>query len=159
MAFYNAMQLKSNGKWYPQAVQVDQPFTTKELADALAEISTVSYADVMAVLGNLPGVMGKMMAQGRSVRMEGLGTFRLTINAEKQGVDTADEVSDAQIKAVRIRFTPETRRPTKTGAVTRALVDDDLRWVRFDGQPVTDEDEEEPTDPSTPGSGDEDSFG
>lgn len=115
MAFFKAFQLDSNKKWYPKAVQVDQPFTTKELADALAEISTVSYADVMAVLGNLPGVMGKMMAQGRSVRMEGLGTFRLTINAEKQGVDTADEVSDAQIKAVRIRFTPETRRPTKSG--------------------------------------------
>lgn len=159
MAFFKAFQLDSNKKWYPKAVQVDQPFTTKELADALAEISTVSYADVMAVLGNLPGVMGKMMAQGRSVRMEGLGTFRLTINAEKQGVDTAEEVSDAQIVGVRVRYTPETRRPTKTGAVTRALVDDDLRWVRFDGQPVTDEDEEEPTDPSTPGSGDEDSFG
>lgn len=156
MAFYNAMQLKSNGKWYPQAVQVDQPFTTKELADALAEISTVSYADVMAVLGNLPGVMGKMMAQGRSVRMEGLGTFRLTINAEKQGVDTADEVSDAQIKAVRIRFTPETRRPTKSGAVTRALVDDDLRWVRYDGIPAADD----TTDPDTgDDTGSDGSFG
>lgn len=156
MAFYNAMQLKSNGKWYPQAVQVDQPFTTKELADALAEISTVSYADVMAVLGNLPGVMGKMMAQGRSVRMEGLGTFRLTINAEKQGVDTADEVSDAQIKAVRIRFTPETRRPTKSGAVTRALVDDALRWVRYDGIPAADD----TTDPDTgEDTGSDGSFG
>lgn len=156
MAFYNAMQLKSNGKWYPQAVQVDQPFTTKELADALAEISTVSYADVMAVLGNLPGVMGKMMAQGRSVRMEGLGTFRLTINAEKQGVDTADEVSDAQIKAVRVRYTPETRRPTKNGAVTRALVDDALRWVRYDGIPAADD----TTDPDTgEDTGSDGSFG
>lgn len=148
--------MKTNGKWYPQAVQVDQPFTTKELADALAEISTVSYADVMAVLGNLPGVMGKMMAQGRSVRMEGLGTFRLTINAEKQGVDTADEVSDAQIKAVRIRFTPETRRPTKTGAVTRALVDDALRWVRYDGIPAAADAEDPGTGEDT---GSDGSFG
>lgn len=63
--------MKTNGKCHPQAVQVDQPFTTKELADALAEISTVSYADVMAVLGNLPGVMGKMMAQGKNVMVNG----------------------------------------------------------------------------------------
>ena len=134
------MQLKSNGKWYPQSVQVDQPFTTDQLADRLADISTVSRADVWAVLKNLPGVMADMMAQGRSVRLEGLGTFRYTINAEKQGVDTAEEVSDKQIVAVRVRYTPETRRPNQKGPVTRALVDDDLRWVRYDGQPVEDED-------------------
>ena len=135
------MQLKSNGKWYPQSVQVDQPFTTDQLADRLADISTVSRADVWAVLKNLPGVMADMMAQGRSVRLEGLGTFRYTINAEKQGVDTPEEVSDKQIVAVRVRYTPETRRPNQKGPVTRALVDDDLRWVRYDGQPVEDEED------------------
>ena len=139
MAFYRPFQMK-NGKWYPYAVQVDQPFTTDQLADRLADISTVSRADVWAVLKNLPGVMADMMAQGRSVRLEGLGTFRYTINAEKQGVDTAEEVSDKQIVAVRVRYTPETRRPNQKGPVTRALVDDDLRWVRYDGQPVEDED-------------------
>ena len=143
------MQLKSNGKWYPQSVQVDQPFTTDQLADRLADISTVSRADVWAVLKNLPGVMADMMAQGRSVRLEGLGTFRYTINAEKQGVDTAEEVSDKQIVAVRVRYTPETRRPNQKGPVTRALVDDDLRWVRYDGQPVDDEED----DTTTPGTG------
>lgn len=139
MAFYKAKRMKTNGKYYPYAVQVDQPYTTDELADRLSAISTVSRADVFAVLKNLPGVMADMMAAGRSVRMDGLGTFRYTINAEKQGVDTPEEVSDAQIQAVRVRYTPETRRPNKTGAVTRALVDDNLRWVRYDGQSVDDE--------------------
>ena len=155
MAFYTAMQLKSNGKWYPQSVQVDQPFTTDQLADRLADISTVSRADVWAVLKNLPGVMADMMAQGRSVRLEGLGTFRYTINAEKQGVDTAEEVSDKQIVAVRVRYTPETRRPNQKGPVTRALVDDDLRWVRYDGQPVED-DEDTGTDGTGTGEDDGD---
>ena len=149
MAFYKAFQLDSNKKWYPKSVQVDEPFTTDELADRLADISTVSRADVYAVLGNLPGVMADMMAQGRSVRLEGLGTFRYTINAEKQGVDTAEEVSDKQITAVRVRYTPETRRPNQKGPVTRALVDDDLRWVRYDGKPVDDPDEENPGDDGT----------
>lgn len=139
MAFYKAKRMKTNGKYYPYAVQVDQPYTTDELADRLSAISTVSRADVFAVLKNLPGVMADMMAAGRSVRMDGLGTFRYTINAQKQGVDTPEEVSDAQILAVRVRYTPETRRPAKTGPVTRALVDDNLRWVRYDGQPVDDE--------------------
>lgn len=156
MAFYKAVKMKTDGKWYPQAVQVDQPFSTDEVADRLAQISTVSRADVYAVLKELPGVMADMMAQGRSVRLDSLGTFRYTINAERQGVDTADEVSDAQIKAVRVRYTPETRRPTKNGAVTRALVDDALRWVRYDGIPAADD----TTDPDTgEDTGSDGSFG
>ena len=114
-----------------------------------------------AVLGNLPGVMADMMAQGRSVRMDGLGTFRYTINAQKQGVDTPEEVGAEQIVGVRVRYVPETRRPTKSGPVTRALVDDNLRWIRFDGKPVED-DTEEPAEPGTGGGAggeDEDLFG
>lgn len=156
MAFYKAVKMKTDGKWYPQAVQVDQPFSTDEVADRLAQISTVSRADVYAVLKELPGVMADMMAQGRSVRLDSLGTFRYTINAERQGVDTAEEVSDAQIVGVRVRYTPETRRPTKNGAVTRALVDDALRWVRYDGIPAADD----TTDPDTgEDTGSDGSFG
>lgn len=156
MAFYKAVKMKTDGKWYPQAVQVDQPFSTDEVADRLAQISTVSRADVYAVLKELPGVMADMMAQGRSVRLDSLGTFRYTINAERQGVDTPEEVSDAQIVGVRVRYTPETRRPTKNGAVTRALVDDDLRWVRYDGIPAADD----TTDPDTgEDTGSDGSFG
>ena len=144
MAFYKPMQLKKNGKWYPQAVQVDKPFETDELADRLAQISTVSRADVYAVLVNLPAVMADMMNAGRSVRMEGLGTFRYTIHAAENGVDTSADVSADQIRSVRVRYTPETRRPNKTGDVTRALVPDTLRWVRFDGTPAEEDDTEEP---------------
>ena len=45
--------------------------------------------------------------------------------------------------------------------VTRALVDDNLRWIRFDGKPVED-DTEEPAEPGTgggTGGEDEDLFG
>lgn len=163
MAFYKPMKLKSNGKWYPQAVQVDKPFETDEVADRLAAISTVSRADVYAVLKELPSVMGDMMGRGRSVRLEGLGTFRYTINASDKGVDTPEEVGDKQIKGVRVRYVPETRHPNRSGSATRAIVDTELRWVRFDGQPVEDnadtpddtEDDEtqggSQTGPTTPG--------
>lgn len=153
MPFFKAKKMKVNGKWYPYAVQVDQPFTTDELADELARISTVSRADVYAVLKDLPEVMSGMMAQGRAVRLEGLGTFRLTINAQKQGVDSADEVNDSLIQSVRVRYVPETRRPNQNGPVTRALVSENLRWVRYDGTPVPDEDDDDDVTPGTGGSG------
>lgn len=158
MAFYNAMQLKSNGKWYPQAVQVDQPFTTKELADALAEISTVSYADVMAVLGELPGVMADYMAQGKSVRLDGFGTFRYTLDTE--GVaDEAQFDAQKQIKSVRVQFTPTREGNTKTGeAVTRALVPTGIEWLEYGGTEDTAADDAE--DPGTgEDTGSDGSFG
>lgn len=142
MAFYKAQKMKTNGKYYPQAVLVDEPFTTDQLAERLADISTVSVADVYAVLKNLPAVMADMMDAGRSVRLEGLGTFRYTINSAKQGVDKPEDVTDAQIVGVRVRYTPETKRPTK-GTATRALVPDDLRWVRYDGTPVPDDEDDD----------------
>ena len=128
MAFFKAVKLKRNGKWYPQAVQVDRPYETDELADRLARESTVSRADVYAVLKGLPEVMAEMMDNGRSVRMEGLGTFRYTINARRNGVDTEDEVDAAQVKAVRVRFSPDNRR------LARKLAPDTIRWTRVGGK-------------------------
>ena len=150
MAFYKARKMKANGKYYPVAVQVDKPFETDELADRLAQISTVSRADVYAVLANLPAVMADMMNAGRSVRMEGLGTFRYTIDAVKGGAETAEEVDASLIRATRIRYVPETNHPNRTGSVTRPLAPDAVRWVRFDGTPAEDEEEE----PDTGGSDD-----
>ncbi len=60
--------MKVNGKWYPKAVLVSSPATTEQVAKRLAAESTVSPADVRAVLTALGGVMGDFMAQGRSVR-------------------------------------------------------------------------------------------
>ena len=89
------------------AVTVGKPVTTKEVADRLAQISTVSRADVYAVLMDLAGVLADYMAQGRSVKIDSLGTFYYTITASGNGVDSADKVNASQITGVRVRFIPE----------------------------------------------------
>lgn len=132
MAFYNVMKLKSNGKFYPRAILVDKPFETDELADKLAQVSTVSRSDVYAVLKDLPLVMTDMMNAGRSVRLEGLGTFRYTIDAVKDGALKEEDVDDSYVKATRIRFVPEFQRKTRRGQVTRAL-SEGVRWVKYGG--------------------------
>ena len=75
MAFFKKQQKKINGKWYPQVVTVGKPVTTDEVADRLSKISTVSRADTYAVLKDLADVLSDYMAQGRTVKLEGLGTF------------------------------------------------------------------------------------
>ena len=84
-------------------VELESPATTEQVAKRLAAESTVSPADVRAVLTALGGVMGDFMAQGRSVKLDGVGSFYFTAVTNKNGVATEKEVSANQISGVRVR--------------------------------------------------------
>lgn len=137
MAFFNPKKMKTDGKYYPVAVIVDEPIETDELAEQISLASTVSKADVVAVFAALPAVMAQGMNAGRSVHLQDIGHFRYTINAHKGGKDTADEVTAADVEATRIRFTPETRFANKGAAATRTLVSGNVRWIRWGGAPAS----------------------
>ncbi|MDD7530178.1 MAG: HU family DNA-binding protein [Prevotellaceae bacterium] len=129
MAFFKKVRKKVNGKWYPESVLVGSPVTTTEVADRLAAESTVSPADTRAVLTALGSVMADYMAKGRSVKLDGIGSFYLTANAEKNGADSEKEVTAAQIVGTRVRFIPETRyRAGAARIATRSLVDERIVW-------------------------------
>ena len=153
MAFFKKMMLAINKKWYPRSVLVGSPVSTEQVAKRLAVESTVAPADVMAVLQALSGVMGDYMAQGRSVKLDGIGTFYFTANAEGNGVATPEEVSVNQINGVKVRFTPETtyrRTGTHGRQATRALTDVDLEWIDIDTL-AADALKDGVTDPEAPG--------
>ena len=161
MAFYKKIMYAINKKWYPRSILVGTPVSTEQVATRLATESTVAPADVLAVLRALSGVMGDYMAQGRSVKLDGIGTFYFTASAEGNGVATPEEVSVNQINGVKVRFTPETsyRRTGTHGRVaTRALTDVELEWVDIDTlaldalkDGITEP--EEPDTDDTPGTG------
>ena len=125
--------------WYPQAIIVGKPISTKQIAERLAKISTVSLADVLAVLAEMPGVLADFMAQGKSVRLDGLGTLRLTL--ETEGVANREDMDfQKQVKAVRVSFIPQREGAvTKGGTATRALVPTGIEWLKYDGQAATDD--------------------
>ena len=149
MAFYKKQFNERTGVYFPQAITVGKPVETKEVAERLARVSTVSRSDVMAVLGDLAGVLADFMAQGKSVRLDGLGTFRYALDTE--GVETeADFDIQKQLKAVRVRFTPEREGGnTKGGAATRSLVPAGIEWHEWGGA------DEEVTDPDGDGGEDD----
>lgn len=133
--------MKVNGKWYPKSVLVGSAVTTEQVARRVAAESTVSPADVRAVLTALGGVMGDYMAQGRSVKLDGIGSFYFTAQAERNGVATEEEVTAALINGVRVRFIPETRyRGGGTRAAgggrraVRGLSDMDIEWEEWKGK-------------------------
>ena len=150
MAFYKKVQLKSkdkNGnvqwKWFPRSVLVGKPIVTDQLAKRLAQESTVAPADVKAVLKALSGVMGDYMALGRSVMLEGIGSFYFTANSQGNGVDTEKKCSANQINDVRVRFRPETSYRHAGGGrqAVRALTDIDIEWIDVATLTATDDDE------------------
>ena len=132
MAFYQKAYNKKFGVWYPAAMTKGQPVPVKQVAQRLSAMCTATYADVMAVLGNLPGVMADFMAQGKSVRLGGLGTFRYTLDT--RGVTVEDDFDfQKQVKAIRVQFIPQREGPaTKGGTATRGLVPTGLEWIPYD---------------------------
>ena len=136
MGFYKKVKMNVNGKWYAKSVLVMSPVSTEQVAKRIAAESTVSPADVRAVLTALGGVMGDFMAQGRSVKLDGVGSFYFTAVTNKNGVATEKEVSANQISGVRVRFIPETRyRGAGKGRVsTRGLSDVDIEWNEWKGK-------------------------
>lgn len=151
MAYYRKIQKKANGKWYPQSVTIGKPVTTKEIAQRLADLSAISPGDCYSLLGNLGKVMGDFMNSGRTVKLDGVGTFYYTANASGQGVDTAAEVSAKQIVSTRVRFLQEVSRSVKSQVTSRTLVSSDVFWeeLKLDTSATSD------TTTSDPDEGDE----
>ena len=131
MAFYKARFQKTSQKWYPHAVVVGKSISTKELAQALSDRSTVTLSDCRAVLSEIGLVMAEFMAQGKSVKLEGLGSFRYGICSAKNGVETEEKVSASQISAIRVRFVPETSRNADGTVATRSCQPGAVEWLKL----------------------------
>ena len=122
MAFFKRVQKKVNDLWYPQSVTWGKAVTTREVADELSVLSTVTRGDTYAVMENLGRVLSNFMGQGRTVKINGVGTFYYTATSTKRGVPTAAEVSASLINGVRVRFLPEVERNSGRQVITRSMV-------------------------------------
>ena len=119
--------MKANGKWYPVAVTIGRPVGTDTIAKKLADLSSLSTGDVKSVLDLLGGVLGDYMNQGRSVKLDGVGTFYYTANTEGKGVDTEKEVGAQQIAGTHTpcpttkkKKLPEQAAPSRARTAARA---------------------------------------
>lgn len=153
MAFFKKTFKKLTNLWYPQAVTVGKPVTTDEVSDRLAEISTVSRGDTYAVLKNLGSVLASFMAEGRTVKLDGVGTFYYTIKSDK-GVPSADKVTAAMVQGIHVRFIPETTRMVGNKVATRSLISHRVFWEEWQGSSTKSAGTSSATSPSTPASGD-----
>lgn len=136
MAFYKKAYNKKTEVYYPRAITIGTAINTDQIAEALADRSTVTKTDVKAVLTEMADVMSQHMAQGKSVKLEGLGSFRLGLNTK--GVKNEEDFDfQTQLQRVKVNFIPETTYPASTGAATRSMVSNSLEWIEYDKAPTT----------------------
>ena len=76
----------------------------RRLCKLIAARSTVSSADVKAVLDNLNYVLDLELQDGRIVQLGEFGNFRITVGSE--GVEDKKKFSASMIRAPKIVFTP-----------------------------------------------------
>lgn len=150
MAYFKPIYKKLSKMWHPQAVSLGKPIEMDELCKQIALISTVSSADAKATLEALGLVLGTSMNTGRTVHVEGLGTFYYTCISTGKGVDAAEKVNANQIIGTRVRFVPESRR--KGNTVTRGLIGEDVTWTNVSS--ISQLDGTGTPGGSTPGGGD-----
>ena len=107
--------------WHLNLVKVGKTVNTQQMAESIAEKSSLTPGDVQNVVRNLMTVMRAELLNSRTVRLEGLGTFTMKARTSGKGVASADKVNPNQITALRCQFTPEYTRPAAIGT-TRALI-------------------------------------
>ncbi|WP_052911028.1 HU family DNA-binding protein [Riemerella anatipestifer] len=90
-------------KWYATPVSSGEK-TLTDLTKDIEKISTVSGADIRAVLYALVDVMQSSLASGQIVRLGELGSLRVSFSSE--GKATEKEVTANTIKQAKVIFTP-----------------------------------------------------
>lgn len=97
---------KQEKKWYASANMTGEK-TLEGLTRDIEKISTVSGADIRAVLYALVDVMEASLTEGQIVRLGDLGSMRVSLSSE--GKDKKDDVNATSIKGAKVIFTPSTK--------------------------------------------------
>lgn len=93
-------------RYYP-SVKTTGRTTLRQLSEEIADISTVSSVDVMAVLEAFLMLIPQKLIEGHIVELGDLGTFLLRIRSE--GADSPEAITARSIKQVLVRFNPGKR--------------------------------------------------
>ena len=117
--------------WHLSLRKVGKTVDVQELAESIAEKSSLTPGDVHNVIRNLMSAMRMHLLNCRSVRLNGFGTFTMKARTRGKGVEKAEDVNPNQVTSLRCQFTPEYSRPAAIGT-TRALLQG-VEFVRYQG--------------------------
>ncbi len=101
--------------------------TTEEVAEKIQKNASVKRSDVKAVLDELADVLTEKLADGFTVKLDGLGTFSPRIRAKYQAVTDENPYDvEENVKNVGVLFRPE-RKKTNGGTVQTLMPERKLK--------------------------------
>jgi predicted histone-like DNA-binding protein len=103
VARHNPRDPEAPSKYYANYISSGRK-TVRQSSRQIAEISTVSSIDTMAVVEAFLTYIPRELAEGNIVDLGDFGSFTLSITST--GSETAEEVTSRNITGVKVRFTP-----------------------------------------------------
>lgn len=119
---------KSKGRFYARPVYTGT-VNERDLAKEIEKQSTVSEADILAVISALVNVMTAAIKSSERVRLTGLGTFKMGFTTSP--AETEKEFTVKNIKKAHVLFTPDGDKEGRSGIITRAMTSK-LEFVDID---------------------------
>jgi len=107
------------GKWYGKAVSTGL-VDTRELARAISHSNSVTESDVYAVIKALVAEMRYQLQSGKTVVVEDLGRFHLTVKSEMVDSPEAYNIKK-HVREVKLKFTPTAHRNQTDRTLQRPL--------------------------------------
>ncbi len=99
----NPRDLTAPPKYYASKVNSGE-VTLETISFHIAQMSTVSKTDVMAVLTALTEVIPKQLEYSKIIRLGKLGSFNIGVHSDPS--DTIEEVSSSSVNRLKITFRP-----------------------------------------------------
>lgn len=91
--------------------------TLEQMSEDISDRCTLTETDVLAALSALQREMIKNLLAGKIVRFGTFGSFQLSLSSN--GVETAEDASQNQVRGARVRFRPGAR------------IQDNLRMLKY----------------------------
>lgn len=116
----NPQDLTADNKFYAQ-IKTNGKTDLERLAFLVSNQSTVREGDCYAVLLSLIHNVIDELKQGRTVKLDKLGTFKLSVRSE--GAITKEALTQTNIKSLHVNFIPNKRLKNNlnTGTVTFSI--------------------------------------
>lgn len=112
-----------NRLWRPDIVRTGKIIGVKQLSKLISTATTLTEADVTAVLCSLPQFMDLHLREGHTVRLDNIGTFTVYGRSKGKGVVDKKDVRPSQFEHLVLKFRPEYTMSVG-GVQTRALLND-----------------------------------
>jgi predicted histone-like DNA-binding protein len=120
------------GKTYARLIHQDT-MTTNDLCRHIMKHGTIFTPDVVkGTIERFIMCFEELLLEGNKIKLDGLGTFYLTISTE--GAADADKFTASNVKSVRVRFLPD---QSKESEYTSKMLTNKARFLSVDGEEIS----------------------